>query len=355
MAPARAGPRGGAGGAGRRGRRAARQPPRPGRASPSSCGRSASARWRTWGPPTSPSAGSGAGARTWDPAAAPRRAGRPGGAGVTLAPGHGTAAARPWLRPRGCATPRPATRRRSATPRGSRSSSTSSSWSRSPSWLAGARGRPRPRRVRDLRRACSCPSSSPGRASRSTPTASTATTCSSAPAILAAMLAIATLAVEIPEVARGQQDAGFVLAYVALRSLLIALYLRAWRHVPAAAAADRPLRRRLRGQHRASGWARCSSTGRRRYVLWGMGLAIEYAMPVVAQRLHARAARGPRPRARALRPLHDHRARRVGRRRRAGHGRRGTGASPRRRRPCSASSPSPACGGCTSTRASAAA
>ena len=50
--------------------------------------------------------------------------------------------------------------------------------------------------------------------------------------MLAAMLAIAALAVQIPDVATGRHDAGFVVAYVILRSLLIGLYLRAWRPLP---------------------------------------------------------------------------------------------------------------------------
>jgi low temperature requirement protein LtrA len=44
--------------------------------------------------------------------------------------------------------------------------------------------------------------------------------------MLAAMLAIAALAVQIPDVAAGRHDGGFVVAYVTLRSLLVALYLR---------------------------------------------------------------------------------------------------------------------------------
>src|SRR2546423_753498 len=52
--------------------------------------------------------------------------------------------------------------------------------------------------------------------------------------MLAAMLAIAALAVQIPDVAAGRHDAGFVVAHVTLRPLLVALYLRAW---PRAAAA----------------------------------------------------------------------------------------------------------------------
>jgi low temperature requirement protein LtrA len=66
--------------------------------------------------------------------------------------------------------------------------------------------------------------------------------------MLAAMLAIAALAVQIPDVAAGRHDAGFVAAYVTLRSLLIALYVRAWPHAPAA----RPLIARYAGGYSVS-------------------------------------------------------------------------------------------------------
>ena len=52
-------------------------------------------------------------------------------------------------------------------------------------------------------------------------------------AIFAAMLAIAALAVQVPDVAHGDST-GFVVAYAVLRSLMVALYLRSYRHVPAA-------------------------------------------------------------------------------------------------------------------------
>jgi low temperature requirement protein LtrA len=101
------------------------------------------------------------------------------------------------------------------------------------------------------------------------------------------MLAIAALAVQIPDVATGRHDAGFVVAYVTLRSLLVALYLRAWPHARAA----RPLIARYAGGYSLSIaiWL-CSLLVDPpvRYVLWGVGLAIEYAMPVLAQRIHAR-------------------------------------------------------------------
>jgi low temperature requirement protein LtrA len=105
--------------------------------------------------------------------------------------------------------------------------------------------------------------------------------------MLAAMLAIAALAVQIPDVAAGRHDAGFVVAYVTLRSLLIGLYLRAWPH----AVAARPLIARYAGGYSLSValWLGSLLVDEPvRYVLWGVGLAIEYAMPVLAQRIHAR-------------------------------------------------------------------
>ena len=106
-------------------------------------------------------------------------------------------------------------------------------------------------------------------------------------AILAAMLAVSALAVRIPGVASGRHDAGFVIAYVCLRSLLIALYLRAWRARPEA----RPLIARYAGGYSLSVclWLISLAVAPPwRYVLWGIGLTIEYAMPFVAQRFHAR-------------------------------------------------------------------
>ena len=97
--------------------------------------------------------------------------------------------------------------------------------------------------------------------------------------MLAAMLAIAALAVQIPDVAAGRHDAGFVVAYVTLRSLLVALYLRAWPH----AVAARPLIARYAGGYSLSIalWLLSLLVDPPlRYVLWGVGLAIEYAMPV---------------------------------------------------------------------------
>jgi len=52
--------------------------------------------------------------------------------------------------------------------------------------------------------------------------------------MLAAMLAVAALAIQIPSVAHGESSAGFALAYIAIRVLTVVLNLRAYRHVPLA-------------------------------------------------------------------------------------------------------------------------
>src|SRR5215210_9160600 len=53
-------------------------------------------------------------------------------------------------------------------------------------------------------------------------------------ALFAGMLAIATLAVLIPDVWHGHRTTGFALSYVALRAIMIALYARTYFAEPAA-------------------------------------------------------------------------------------------------------------------------
>jgi low temperature requirement protein LtrA len=104
-------------------------------------------------------------------------------------------------------------------------------------------------------------------------------------AIFAAMLAIAALAVQVPDVAHGEST-GFVVAYVVLRSLMVALYLRSYRHVPHA----RPLIVRY-----ATGYslgialwlASLAFAAPGRYAFWGIALAWEYSLPVMFRRFHA--------------------------------------------------------------------
>lgn len=104
-------------------------------------------------------------------------------------------------------------------------------------------------------------------------------------AIFAAMLAIAALAVQVPDVAHGEST-GFVVAYVVLRSLMIALYVRSYRHVPTA----RPLIVRY-----ATGYSfgialwlvSLAFPAPARYILWGIALAWEYSLPVRFRRFHS--------------------------------------------------------------------
>jgi low temperature requirement protein LtrA len=104
-------------------------------------------------------------------------------------------------------------------------------------------------------------------------------------AMLAAMLAIAALAIQIPDVAEGAST-GFVIAYVVLRSLLVGLYLRSYRHVPEA----RPLIVRYSWEYSlaiavwAASLAFATPT---RYVLWAIALAWELSIPTLARRLFA--------------------------------------------------------------------
>jgi low temperature requirement protein LtrA len=102
--------------------------------------------------------------------------------------------------------------------------------------------------------------------------------------MLLAMLAIAALAVQVPDVAHGQ-SAGFAVAYVVLRSLLVGLYVRAYRHVPPA----RPLIVRYGGGYSIGTglWlASLAFDEPMRFVLWGVALVLEYALPPLSRRLH---------------------------------------------------------------------
>ena len=103
-------------------------------------------------------------------------------------------------------------------------------------------------------------------------------------AIFAAMLAIAALAVQVPDVAHGEST-GFVASYVVLRSLMVALYLRSYRHAPNA----RPLIARYAAGYSlgiALWLASLALSAPGRYVLWGVALAWEYSLPVMFRRFH---------------------------------------------------------------------
>ncbi|HYM64824.1 MAG TPA: low temperature requirement protein A [Gaiellaceae bacterium] len=102
--------------------------------------------------------------------------------------------------------------------------------------------------------------------------------------MLVGMLAIAALAVQIPDVTHGD-GTGFAIAYVCLRSLMIGLYLRSYRHVPAA----RPLIVRYAGGYSlgVALWLVSLAFGApERYVLWGIALAWEYSLPTLTRRFH---------------------------------------------------------------------
>jgi low temperature requirement protein LtrA len=103
--------------------------------------------------------------------------------------------------------------------------------------------------------------------------------------MLVGMLAIAALAVQIPDVTHGEST-GFVVSYVVLRSLMIGLYLRSYRHVPEA----RPLIVRYASGYSLGVAVWLASLGFEspwRYALWGVALAWEYSLPTLARRWHA--------------------------------------------------------------------
>ncbi|TME22842.1 MAG: low temperature requirement protein A, partial [Chloroflexi bacterium] len=106
-------------------------------------------------------------------------------------------------------------------------------------------------------------------------------------AFFTAMLAIAAMAVLIGDVARGQRSAGFILAYVTLRSLMLALYARAWFSVPEA----RPLIR-FYGLGYALGagiWlSSLAVPAPAKYVVWAIALTEELSLPPLTTRLHRR-------------------------------------------------------------------
>jgi len=100
-----------------------------------------------------------------------------------------------------------------------------------------------------------------------------------------AMLAIAALAIQIPDVAQGDST-GFVIAYLVLRSLMVGLYLRSYRHVPEA----RPLIARYAWEYSLAItiWAvSLAFEPPVRYALWGIAIAWELMIPTLARRLFA--------------------------------------------------------------------
>jgi low temperature requirement protein LtrA len=106
-------------------------------------------------------------------------------------------------------------------------------------------------------------------------------------AYFAAMLAIAVMSVLIEDVARGEASVAFAFSYVVLRSIMLALYARAWRAVPLA----RPLIRFYGTGYGLSVLVWLASIGvdtPARYVLWGVGLAVDLSLPPLATGTHQR-------------------------------------------------------------------
>jgi low temperature requirement protein LtrA len=100
---------------------------------------------------------------------------------------------------------------------------------------------------------------------------------------LLGMFAVAALASAVPDALHGGQRR-FVLAYVAVRIILILLYVRAYRHVEVA----RPLSRWFIFMFSVAVvlWlVSLAVPSPWRYVLWGLALAFEYVAPIRAWRL----------------------------------------------------------------------
>ncbi len=104
-------------------------------------------------------------------------------------------------------------------------------------------------------------------------------------ALLAGMLAIATLAVLIPDVWHGHRTTGFALSYIALRAIMIALYARTYFSEPAA----RPLVVRY-----GTGYSVAVAIWLvslllpepARYYLWAVALLVDLAMPPTSIPIH---------------------------------------------------------------------
>jgi low temperature requirement protein LtrA len=110
--------------------------------------------------------------------------------------------------------------------------------------------------------------------------------------LLLAMFGVAVFATTIPSVFRGATE-GFVIAYVAIRIVLLALYARASRHVPEA----RALARRFLSMFSLAVLVWIASLAFDApwvYVVWGIALSIEIVTPTSAWRLLPEAPVDPR-------------------------------------------------------------
>ena len=100
--------------------------------------------------------------------------------------------------------------------------------------------------------------------------------------MLVAMFGVAVLATTIPSVFRGE-TAGFPLAYIGVRLVLVALYARASRHVPEARTLTRTFLTLF--SFAILVWAVSLAFDRPwAYVVWGIALAVELAAPIRAWR-----------------------------------------------------------------------
>jgi low temperature requirement protein LtrA len=106
-------------------------------------------------------------------------------------------------------------------------------------------------------------------------------------AYFGAMLAILAMAVLIEDVAHGRHSGAFAIAYVVLRSIMLALYARAWRAVSEARALIR-----FYGIGYSVGaalWlASLAFDTPWRYVIWAIALMLELSLPPLSTQLHRR-------------------------------------------------------------------
>ncbi|HEX8627982.1 MAG TPA: low temperature requirement protein A [Catenuloplanes sp.] len=100
---------------------------------------------------------------------------------------------------------------------------------------------------------------------------------------LVGMAGVVAMAASVDTIG-GADSRWFALAYALLRVVLVIGYLRAWRHVPAARATIRPY---LAGHAvGAAVWLISAAVpGPARYVLWGVGVALDLLGPTLAARL----------------------------------------------------------------------
>jgi low temperature requirement protein LtrA len=106
-------------------------------------------------------------------------------------------------------------------------------------------------------------------------------------AYFGAMLAIAAMAVLVGDVSRGEHSAAFAVSYVVLRSIMLALYWRAWRAVPEARVLVR-----FYGLGYAAGvglWlVSLAFPTPWRYAVWICAQVLELSLPPLSTQLHRR-------------------------------------------------------------------